>query len=121
MKYFRWNIFQLGNNVIGVLSILIQTFCSISITFVQLTYRVGDQKIDQANATKRMNQMYDEHIEELNVGNWFTYEVEKSKKVTCLSRISNVTALTAWPWPIVKLRSRSRSRSGEGQEGQIWT
>ena len=94
MIYFRWNIFQHGNTVIGILSILIQTFCFISIAFVQLKYRLGEQKINPANVTKRMNLMYDAHIEELNVGKWFSFEVEKSSEDTCLPSISNVKDTT---------------------------
>ena len=37
-----------------------------------------------------MNSMYDTHIEELNVGKWFSFEAEEPVKTRFLSALSNV-------------------------------
>ena len=90
----RWNIFQLGNNVIGLFCMLSQVFCFISIGFVQVKYYIRERRNSSGDVRKRMNSMYDTHIEELNVGKWFSFEAEEPVKTTFLSSIFNSKNVT---------------------------
>ena len=69
------------------------TVCFISIAFVQLKHRIEEQRMYSNNVTKRMNLMNDKHIEELNVGKWFSFEEERSVQISCRMPISHLMDL----------------------------
>ena len=70
-----------------------QTVCFICIAFVQLQHRIEEQRLHSHDVTKRMNLMNDKHIEELNVGKWFSFEDDRSVEISCRTPISHLMDL----------------------------
>lgn len=69
------------------------TVCFISIAYVQLKHRIKEKRMYSNNVTKRMNLMNDKHIEELNGGKWFSFEDERSVRISCRTPISHLMDL----------------------------
>ena len=79
------------------------TVCFICIAFVQLKYRIEEKRMYSNNVTKRMNLMNDKHIEELNVGKWFSFEDERSVRISCRTPISHLMDLKKLRTPGMQL------------------